>query len=234
MFAGAFSYRVPATGWLPPGWTPPAQASTASMVATRHVHLRTAHRTPQFWLLWLVLCMNVSAGIGIIGAASPMLQETVGGALIDQPARGFAELRADPAGLAGAVAVGAGVVFRPDRAQSCLRGFFPARNCDVSVGRARRGVTLTGAVRRLLLPHRLHVRRWLCHHSCLPGRSVRHPVRGGHSRPPAYRMVNRRHSWAHAGELSARRATGIRRALCSRLQPHFSRAGRHAGDRSAG
>lgn len=109
MYAGAFSYRVPATGWAPAGWTPPAQSSTA-MVATRHVHLRRAHRTPQFWLLWLVLCMNVSAGIGIIGAASPMLQETFGGALVDQPTLGFAELRADPALLAGAVAVGAGFV----------------------------------------------------------------------------------------------------------------------------
>ena len=110
MFAGAFSYRVPATGWLPAGWTPPVQANGSAMVATRHVHLRTAHRTPQFWLLWLVLCMNVSAGIGIIGAASPMLQETFGGALVDRPGLDFAALRNDPALLAGAVAVGAGFI----------------------------------------------------------------------------------------------------------------------------
>ena len=49
------------------------------MITHRHVHLNDAHKTPQFWLIWLVLCMNVSAGIGIIGAASPMLQETFGG-----------------------------------------------------------------------------------------------------------------------------------------------------------
>jgi MFS family permease len=52
------------------------------MIATGHVHLNTAHRTPQFWLLWAVLCLNVSAGIGVIGVASPLLQEVFGGRLI--------------------------------------------------------------------------------------------------------------------------------------------------------
>ena len=109
MFAGAFSYRVPAPGWTPARWMPPTAAPN-SMIATRHVHFRQAHRTPQFWLLWLVLCMNVSAGIGIIGAASPMLQETFGGALVGKAAIGFADLRQDTTLLAGAVAVGAGFV----------------------------------------------------------------------------------------------------------------------------
>ena len=109
MFAGAFSYRIPAPGWAPAGWTAPTTAPN-SMIATRHVHFRNAHHTPQFWLLWLVLCMNVSAGIGIIGAASPMLQETFGGALVGKAAIGFAELRQDTTLLAGAVAVGAGFV----------------------------------------------------------------------------------------------------------------------------
>ena len=110
MFGGAFGYRIPASGWRPAGWTPPAPASAPTLVATRHVHLRNAHRTPQFWLLWLVLCMNVSAGIGIIGAASPMLQETFAGALIHEPSLGFDALRADSARLAAVVAVAAGFV----------------------------------------------------------------------------------------------------------------------------
>jgi MFS family permease len=46
------------------------------------VHVNEAHKTPQFWLLWGVLCLNVSAGIGVIGMASPMLQEVFGGKLI--------------------------------------------------------------------------------------------------------------------------------------------------------
>ena len=52
------------------------------MITTQHVHLNKAHRTPQFWLLWTVLCLNVTAGIGVLGVASPLLQEVFGGRLI--------------------------------------------------------------------------------------------------------------------------------------------------------
>jgi MFS family permease len=90
MTAGAFGYRVPPAGWHPDGWTPPAQKN--EMITSGHVHLKDAHKTPQFWLIWLVLCLNVSAGIGIIGMASPMLQEIFGGALIGKPELGFAQL----------------------------------------------------------------------------------------------------------------------------------------------
>ena len=109
MLCGALGYRVPPVGWKPAGWTPP-DTTKNTMIATRHVHLKNAHKTPQFWLLWLVLCMNVSAGIGIIGAAAPMLQETFGGALIGQPGIGFAEIKKDEAMTAAAAAVGAGFV----------------------------------------------------------------------------------------------------------------------------
>ncbi len=80
MLLGAFGYRVPPTGWKPAGWAPPVKQ--AAMITTRHVHVQTAWKTPQFWLLWGVLCLNVSAGIGVIGMASPMLQEVFGGRLI--------------------------------------------------------------------------------------------------------------------------------------------------------
>jgi MFS family permease len=110
MIMGSFSYRVPASGWKPAGWTPPAAAAQSAMITTRHVHLKEAHKTPQFWLLWLVLTMNVSAGIGIIGAASPMLQETFGGALFGQPGLGYAAVKANPALLAKMVAIAAGFV----------------------------------------------------------------------------------------------------------------------------
>lgn len=114
MLCGALGYRVPPVGWKPANWTPPAAAQN-SMIATRHVHLKNAHKTPQFWLLWIVLCMNVSAGIGIIGAAAPMLQETFGGALIGQAGAdgqslGFADIKKDEAMTAAAAAVGAGFV----------------------------------------------------------------------------------------------------------------------------
>jgi MFS family permease len=75
MMAGAFAYRVPPAGWRPRGMT---SAPGQAMVTARSVHLRDAHKTKQFWLIWAVLCLNVSAGIGVIGMASPMLQEIFG------------------------------------------------------------------------------------------------------------------------------------------------------------
>jgi MFS family permease len=89
MMCGAFGYRLPPPGWKPAGWTPPAQKK--AMVTHREVHLNVAHKTPQFWLLWAVLCLNVSAGIGVIGMASPMLQEVFAGKLIGV-AKTFTEL----------------------------------------------------------------------------------------------------------------------------------------------
>ncbi len=114
MVFGSLGYRVPPTGWKPAGWNLPV-SKVNNMIASRHVHLNKAHKTPQFWLLWLVLCMNVSAGIGIIGAAAPMLQETFGGALISQVGTathdlGFADIKKDEAMVALAAAVGAGFV----------------------------------------------------------------------------------------------------------------------------
>ncbi len=83
MMCGAFGYRVPPPGWRPLGWTPPA--IQGAMITSRNVHVSQAWRTRQFWLLWMVLCMNVSAGIGVIGIASPMIQEIFGGRLIGVP-----------------------------------------------------------------------------------------------------------------------------------------------------
>jgi len=87
MMIGAFRYRVPPTGWRPDGWTPPPATNT--MITQHQVHLNNAHKTPQFWLIWWVLCLNVSAGIGVIGMASPMLQEIFAGKLIGHPELGF-------------------------------------------------------------------------------------------------------------------------------------------------
>ena len=82
MMAGALGYRIPATGWKPTGWTPPVQQQANTMITQGHVHVSKVWGIPQFWMVWVVLCMNVSAGIGVIGMASPMLQEVFGGALM--------------------------------------------------------------------------------------------------------------------------------------------------------
>ena len=105
MIAGAFGYRVPTSGWKPEGWTPPTDQASNTMITQRHVHANKVWRVPQFWLLWMVLCMNVSAGIGVIGMASPMLQEVFGGSLIDVSAK-FGDL--DKAQLADIATVAAG------------------------------------------------------------------------------------------------------------------------------
>ena len=82
MIGGALAYRVPTSGWKPAGWTPPAKAAGNGMITDRHVHVSKVWGIPQFWLLWAVLTLNVSAGIGIIGMSSPLLQEVFGGRLI--------------------------------------------------------------------------------------------------------------------------------------------------------
>ena len=105
MMGGAFGYRIPPNGWRPEGWTPPASAKQ-SMITTRHVHLRDAHKTRQFWLIWIVLCMNVSAGIGVIGMSSPMLQEIFGGRLIGLPELSFTELDNSQRAAIAAIAAG--------------------------------------------------------------------------------------------------------------------------------
>jgi MFS family permease len=105
MICGALGYRVPREGWRPAGWTPPAETAQHGLITRRDVHLDVAWRTPQFWLLWAVLCLNVTAGIGIIGMASPILQEVFGGRLIGI-ATGFTELSPDQKAQISAIAAG--------------------------------------------------------------------------------------------------------------------------------
>ena len=105
MLAGALGYRVP-----PQGFNPAADAG-ARGVAVRHplhadVALEHAHRTPQFWLVWALLCLNVSAGIGVLGMAAPMLQEIFGGALAGRPGVPLAELNEAQRRAVAAMAAG--------------------------------------------------------------------------------------------------------------------------------
>lgn len=82
MLVAASTYRIPAPGWLPDGWTPPSsEATAAKMVTRRHVDIDEALRTPQFYLLWIMLCLNVTAGIGVLAVAKTMLTELFGTAL---------------------------------------------------------------------------------------------------------------------------------------------------------
>ncbi|MCF2572665.1 L-lactate MFS transporter [Brevibacterium sp. UCMA 11754] len=75
--AGAFVIRVPHPEWTPKNFDP-AKATTKPMQTTGNVSVRNAIRTPQFWLLWVVLFLNVTAGIGILENAAPMIQSYFG------------------------------------------------------------------------------------------------------------------------------------------------------------
>jgi MFS family permease len=90
MSIGALVVRVPAESWKPEGWVAPAQPK--KLVTTAQVEVNTAFGTPQFWLLWGVLCMNVTAGIGVLGQASPMIQEMFTGRVTAAGAAGFVGL----------------------------------------------------------------------------------------------------------------------------------------------
>jgi Na+/melibiose symporter-like transporter len=88
MSFGAFLVRVPAPDWKPEGFVP--SEKPRALVASTHVYADDAIKTPQFWLLWAVLCLNVTAGIGILGQAALMCQDMFG--VNAQVAGGFAGL----------------------------------------------------------------------------------------------------------------------------------------------
>lgn len=85
--AGAAAIRLPPPGWQPDGWTAPPERAQASDLSPA-----AALRTKQFWLLWLVLCLNVTAGIGVLGQASMLIQETFARGIGPEAAAGFVGL----------------------------------------------------------------------------------------------------------------------------------------------
>jgi MFS family permease len=90
MMVGAAVVRVPAPGWKPEGYVAPVQPR--KLITTQNVYVYDAVKTPQFWLIWLVLCLNVTAGIGVLGQASAMSQEMFPGRVTPVAAAGFVGL----------------------------------------------------------------------------------------------------------------------------------------------
>ena len=81
MMCAAFGYRVPREGWKPVGWEPPTEDKQKSMITQHHVHIDEALKTRQFYQLWVILCFNVTAGIGVLGVAKTMMSEIFGSTL---------------------------------------------------------------------------------------------------------------------------------------------------------
>src|SRR5579885_3011632 len=90
MMFGVFTVRLPAPGWKPAGYVAPSEPK--KLVTTENVDVDTALKTPQFYLLWWVLCLNVTAGIGVLGQASAMSQEMFPGKVSVEAAAGFVGL----------------------------------------------------------------------------------------------------------------------------------------------
>ena len=81
MLFAAFSYRIPAENWKPEGWVEPSEKERGSLISTKNVDIDQALKTPQFYQLWIVLCLNVTAGIGVLGVARTMITEIFGSSL---------------------------------------------------------------------------------------------------------------------------------------------------------
>ncbi|MGB3043389.1 MAG: OFA family MFS transporter [Xanthobacteraceae bacterium] len=90
MLVGSILVRVPPAGWAPAGYVAPAQ--TKKLISKNDVFVYDALKTPQFWLIWWVLCLNVTAGIGVLGQASAMSQEMFPGHITPIAAAGFVGL----------------------------------------------------------------------------------------------------------------------------------------------
>ena len=78
MLIAAFSYRLPPQGWQPDGWQKPNDDTRNKLITKANVDIDQALRTPQFYQLWIVLCLNVTAGIGVLGVARTMITEIFG------------------------------------------------------------------------------------------------------------------------------------------------------------
>ncbi|MBT5031053.1 MAG: OFA family MFS transporter [Proteobacteria bacterium] len=78
MLLAAFSYRLPPAGWKPAGWEEPAAEERDALISGNDVDIDQALKTPQFYQLWVVLCLNVTAGIGVLGVARTMITEIFG------------------------------------------------------------------------------------------------------------------------------------------------------------
>lgn len=81
MLIAAFSYRLPAQDWKPQGWEEPSDDERGALVSSKNVDMDQALKTPQFYQLWIVLCLNVTAGIGVLGVARTMITEIFGSSL---------------------------------------------------------------------------------------------------------------------------------------------------------
>ena len=233
---GVWTIRVPADDWAPAGYVPNAQHS--ALITTGNVSADNALKTPQFWLLWVVLLTNVTAGIGVLETASPLIQDTfsdkymgAGKGVTAAAAAGFVGLlslfnllgrffwssASDKLGRKTTYAIyfGLGIV---------LYALIPTAGRRLAVG----------PVRHCGLRDYQHVRRRFRHHSGLPLRPVRQVPSGRHSRPPTHGLEYGRRTGAAHRQLPAREPQGRGLHRRGRLPNGVLHHGRAAGGGPAG
>ena len=186
MMIGALLIRRPPEGWRPEGWTPPVNRN--KMITDRHFTRNDALQTVQFYLLWGILFINVTAGIGILAQASPMMQDMFQKTAARSRRGGFSH---QPVQRRRALLLG--LFLRLHRPAQYLPYVFCRAGRPVSadprLGRQRRmGDLRSRSVRGL---H--HVRRRFRHHSGVPRGHVRSGKCGRDSRRSAHRLERRRH-----------------------------------------
>jgi hypothetical protein len=233
MTIGAFSYRITPPNWQPERWTAPSKSN--AMISKANVHLDNAHKIPQFWLIWWVLCLNVSAGIGVIGMASPMLQEIFAGKLIGLPDVGFNALSVEQKATIAAIAAG----FTGLLSLFNIGGRFFWASLSDRIGRKNTYYTffILGILLYALAPTFAAMGSKLLFVLgfgiilsmygggfatvlALPCRHVRDAVRGSHSRTLADGMVDGRYHRPGGGELHPRVSACGRCAARPALQHH--------------
>ena len=212
MMVGAAIVRVPAPGWKPAGYTPPVVAQ--KLITKNDVFVYDALKTPQFWLIWWVLCLNVTAGIGVLGQASAMTQEMFPGH-VSRGGGGGLRRPAEPVQHGGALLLG--VDLRHHRAQEHLLLLLRHRHGALRPGAVDRRDRQRRAVRAVLPGDHLDVRRRLRHGAGLSQGHVRHALCRRHPRHAAHRLVGGGHLRSGAGELHPRVPDRI--TACRRRRP---------------
>jgi hypothetical protein len=175
MMVGAAIVRVPAPGWKPEGYTPPVVAQ--KLITKNDVFVYDAIKTPQFWLIWWVLCLNVTAGIGVLGQASAMSQEMFPGQ-VTVAAAGFVGLLSLFNMVGRFFWASTSDIIGRKNTYFCFFALGTVLYCWCLDRRDRQ----RGAVRAVLRGHHQHVWRRLRHRAGLSQGHVRHPLCRRHPR----------------------------------------------------
>jgi len=225
MLVGSAIVRVPAPGWKPEGYVPPKQAG--KLITVNDVYVYQALKTPQFWLIWWVLCLNVTAGIGVLGQASAMSQEMFPGRVTAVAAGGFVGLLSlfNMAGRFFWADLGL------DRPQEHLFRVLRPGIRAVRAGAVFRRPRQSAAVHSVLPHHHQHVWRRLLHRAGLSQGHVRHALRRRDPRVAHHGLVGGGGLRSGARQLHPAVPDRQRRSEGPGLQCHHVHHGRASGHR---